>query len=120
MTVGIVYWPMSHSNLPLEAGRADVVERLHDPVDHAVVPGLLGAEPPVPVTVPGDGLLALAGVLGEDALDGLLHELVVLGLDRDVGGGPADARGRLVHHDARVWQGHALALRAHGEQELPH
>jgi hypothetical protein len=58
-------------------------------VDHAVLFRLLGGEPPVPVAVAGDGLLALAGVLGGDPLDGLFHELVVLGLDRDVAAVPA-------------------------------
>ena len=66
------------------------------------------------------GLLGLAGVLGGDPLDGPLGELQVLRLDLDVGGGPADARRRLVHHDPRVRQREPLAGRADAEQELPH
>src|SRR5215469_17739487 len=95
---------MSESYPSLRPGRAYVIERLHDPIDHAVLFRLLGREPPVAVAVTGDRLLALAGVLSGDPLDGLLHELVVLGLDRDVGGAPADAGRRLVHHDPRVRQ----------------
>src|SRR6266566_6203135 len=72
---------------------------------------LLGREPPVAVAVAGDRLLALAGVLRGDPLDDLLHELVILGLDRDVGAGPADAGRRLVHHDPRIRQRAALPLR---------
>src|ERR1700730_5501854 len=100
MTVAIVYWPMSESYPSLRAARADVVKRLDDAIDHSVLLRLLGREPPVPVTVAGDRLLALAGVLRGDPLDGFFHELEVLGLDRDVGGGPADAGRRLVHEDA--------------------
>src|SRR5580693_3613968 len=103
-TVGIVYWPMSESYPPIRAGRADVVKRLDHAIDHAVLLRLLGREPPVAVTVTGDRLLALAGVLRGDPLDGLLHELEIVGLDRDVGGGPADAGRRLVHEDPRVRQ----------------
>src|SRR6202022_669331 len=102
MTVGIVYWPMSEPDLSPRAGRADILERLHDPVDHSVLLGLFGREPPVTVAVAGDRLLGRAGVLRGDPLDGVLHELEVLGLDRDVGGRPPDARRRLVHHDPRV------------------
>src|SRR5882757_2586734 len=114
MTVGIVYCPMSEPDLSPRTGRSDVVERLDDAIDHSVFPGLFGREPPIAVPVAGDRLLGLAGVLRGDLLDGLLHELEVLGLDRDVRGGPADACRRLVHHDPRVRQRTALPPRPDG------
>src|ERR1700730_2380523 len=104
MTVAIVYWPMSESYPSLRAGRADVVKRLDDAIDHPVLLRLLGREPAVAVTVPGNRLFALPGVLGGDPLDGLLHELEVLGLDRDIGGRSADACRRLMHEDPGVRQ----------------
>ena len=50
----------------------------------------------------------------------LLDVQRLLGLDLDVGGRATHAAGRLVHHDPRVRQGVALALRAGAEQELTH
>src|SRR5579875_3499446 len=120
-TVGIVYWLIaSQSHPPLRPGGTDVLKRLDDPVDHPVLPCLLRREPPVPVAVPGDRLLALPGVLGRDPLHRPLHELQVLGLDLDVGYGPPDPRRRLMHHDPGVRQCAALALGADREQELAH
>jgi hypothetical protein len=65
-------------------------------------------------------LRVLAGVLGDQLEQHLLDVQRLLGLDLDVGGGAAHARGGLVHHDPRVREGVPLARRAGAEQELPH
>src|SRR5215467_3200348 len=70
-------------------------------VDEAVVLGLLGGEPAVAVGVPLDLLDGLPRVVG-DALEQRPFDVKkLLGLDLDVGGGAADAPGRLVHEDVR-------------------
>ena len=68
------------------------------------------AEPAVAVGVLLDLLDRLAGVLGDEARHLLLDVEHLLGLDLDVGGRAADAARGLVHHDAGVRRGVALAL----------
>src|SRR5215469_4360730 len=89
-------------------------------VDEAVLLGLRGRVPAVPVSVPFDLLDGLPGVEGGPLEQGLLHVEHLLGLDADVRGRAADAPGGLVHQDGRMGQRVALAGRAGGEQELPH
>jgi hypothetical protein len=59
-------------------------------------------------------------VLADQPEQHLLDVQRLLGLDLDVGGGAAHAARGLVHHDPRVRQGVALALRTGAEEELPH
>ena len=59
-------------------------------------------------------------MLGDEALHGVLGVFMALGLDGDVGRGAAYPGGGLVHHDPRVRQAVALALRPDAEQELAH
>src|SRR5690625_7059858 len=77
--------------------------------DEAVRQGLLGREPTVPVGVLLDLLERLTGVGGDPLQEHLLHVEKLVGEDTDVGGRTPDAAGGLVHHDARVRQGVALA-----------
>ena len=79
-----------------------------------------GGEPAVAVVVLGDLLHRLAGLLGRQLGERLLHVVDQLGLDPDVGDRAAEAARGLVHHHPRVRGGVALALGAGGEQELPH
>ena len=91
-----------------------------DLVDEAVLAGLFGGEPAVAVRVGLNPLERLPGVEG-DALGH--HPLEVddlLGLDRDVGRLALHGPRRLVHQDARVRQGVALARGAGAQQELAH
>src|SRR5947207_364210 len=62
---------------------------VHDVVQQAVVPGLLGREPAVAVGVLGDLLDALPAVLGDELGHPPLGVEQLLGLDLDVGGGAA-------------------------------
>ena len=91
-----------------------------DVVDEAVVECLGSGEPVVPLGVLDDLLDALAGVLGIDLGHLTLGVLEELRIDGDLGGSAAHTAQRLVHEDLGVWQGVTLALRASGEQELPH
>src|SRR5699024_8117855 len=99
---------------------AGVLEGGDDVVDEAVFEGFGGGEPAVAVGVLFDAFEGLAGVLGDEAGHFLLGLGELFGLDGDVGRGAADAGGRLVHHDAGVRQGVALAGGAGGQQELAH
>src|SRR3954468_23052782 len=83
-------------------GRGNLLDTSDHVVDEAVVTGLFCGEPPVPVRVALDLLNALAGVESDALLHGSLGPQHVLRLDRDVGGGAADATGRLVHQDPRM------------------
>jgi hypothetical protein len=78
-------------------------------VDEAVVLGLGGGEPAVPVGVAFDLFHRLAGVERDTLLHHPFGVQQLLGLDRDVGRGAADAAGRLVHQDPRMREGIALA-----------
>src|SRR6201995_223607 len=89
-------------------------------VHEAVLLGLLRGVPVVAVGVLEDLLQGLAGVPGRELRQRLLHVAHLLGLDPDVGGGAADAAGRLVHQDRGVRHGVPLTGGARGEQELPH
>ena len=56
-------------SIPDGRRRPDVVERRHDVVDDPVGLRLVGTEPPVPLTVGGDLLDRLAGVLRLELVD---------------------------------------------------
>ena len=101
------------------AGRRHVVDGRDDLVDEPVLPRLLRAEPPVAPRVPLDRLDRLPGVLGDQGEHGVAGVAQVLGLDLDVHGRAADARGSLVQQDPRVRQGMPLARRPGRQQELP-
>src|SRR5699024_8672098 len=73
-----------------------------DVVDEAVLLGLIGSEPAVPVGVLVDLLHAVAGLLGGQFGHGALHVQDQVRVDPDVGGGTADSAGRLVHHHPGV------------------
>src|SRR3954451_9357072 len=92
----------------------------HDVVDEAVFLGLVSREPAVAVGVLLDLLDRLAGVEGDPLLQDLFRVEHLLGLDRYVTRGAAEAAGRLVHHHSRVRRRVTLALRTSAEQELPH
>src|SRR6185437_12815833 len=85
-------------------------------VHEAVLLGLLRGVPVAAVGVPEDLLQGLAGVPRGELGQRLLHVAHLLGLDPDVGGGAADAAGRLVHQDRGVRHGVALARGARREQ----
>src|ERR1700760_4421015 len=78
-------------------------------VHEAVRLGLLGGVPVVAVGVLEDLLDGLAGVLRREVAQRLLDVAHLRGVDLDVGGGAADAAGRLVHQDRGVRQGVTLA-----------
>src|SRR4051794_18765395 len=84
----------------LGAGRTALVGDLLGAGDHivdeAVLLGLLGGEPAVPVGVSLDLLERLSGVLADQLEQHLLDVQRLLRLDLDVGGGAAHAAGRLV------------------------
>src|SRR5882757_5780066 len=92
----------------------------HDAVQQPVLLGLLGGEPAVAVGVLGDLLEGLPGVLGDQLGHPALGVQQLLGLDLDVRGGAAQARGGLVHQDAGVRQREPLAGGTGGQQELAH
>ena len=64
--------------------------------------------------------MALAGVLGQDAVHPLLDHLQPLQVDGHVGDLALGAGGGLVDHDLRVGQGQTLALGPGGQQEGAH
>ena len=130
-TLGMVYWliaarprpgaqPAGQPDRPRQQRRRHGGHVGEDLVDEAVLAGLLGGEPPVPVGVPLDLLDRLTGVLGDQPHHHVLGVLEVLGLDLDVDRAAADAGRALVHQHPRVRQRVALAGRAGREQELPH
>src|SRR4051795_2230636 len=84
-TVGIVYWLMivfSPSSEPRGPdGRADVGDLGDHLVDEAVLQCLFCGEPAVPAGVGVDGLLGLAGVLGDQGVDQGVGVVEVRGLD---------------------------------------
>ena len=80
---------------PPDLGRRAV----DDLVDEAVLLGLLGGEPPVPVRVRLDPLDRLAGVEGDPLGHHPLQVDDLLGLDGDVGGLALHGPERLVHED---------------------
>ena len=99
--------------------RAYVVHRGDDPVHEPVAERLLGTEPPVAPRVALDGLEVLPGVVADQPQHGVARVPQVVGLDRDVHRGAADAGRALVEQDSRMREREPLALRAGAEQELP-
>src|SRR5829696_3574028 len=91
-----------------------------DPVDDAVVLGLVRAHEVVALGVLLDFLDVLAGVLGDDLVKPAPHVDDLARVDLDVGGLPLEARGHLVDQDLRVGQRHALALRPARQQQGAH
>src|SRR3954462_15502339 len=81
-----------------------------DPVDQAVLGGLVGLEEPVALHVGVHALLALPGVLGVDLVDALARLEDLGRMDLDVGRLALEAGRRLVDEDARIGQREPLAL----------
>src|SRR6478735_797872 len=100
------------------AGDGSCVGR--DLVEETVFERFGGGEPLVAVVVLEDGFHGLAGLVRRELGHDLLHVEDQLGLDLDVRRRAADAAGGLVHQDAGVRGGVALALGAGGQQELSH
>src|SRR5262245_32931800 len=101
-------------------GRAAAAVDLSCGADHVVhepvLLSLLGREPAVPVRVTLDRVHGLAGVTGDQLGHLALRVEHLLGLNLDVGCGPAEATGRLMHHDPRVRECVSLAGRSGAEQ----
>src|SRR6202161_1489161 len=85
-------------------------------VNESIFHGLGGADDEVTVSVLGDALDGLTGVLGEHVVQHVLHTQDLTSLDLDVRRLSPDAAPRWVQQHARVRQREALALGAGAEQ----
>src|SRR3954451_20298588 len=90
------------------------------PIDDAVLRRLFRAHEVIALGIAPDLVVFLPGVVGDDAVEALADVDDLLGVDLDVGGLTLEARADLVDEDLRVWQRHALALRAAGQQQRAH
>ena len=79
-------------------------------VHEAVLQRLLGGEPVVILVVAVDLLDGVSGLLGGQLAHGLLHVHDQFGVDANIGGGAADAAGRLMHQHTRMRGQETLAL----------
>ena len=84
------------------------------PIDQAVFNRLCGRKEVVAVGVFSDFLQGLAGVLGQQAIEGVLEIQDLPGLNLDVHGLALGAAEGLVDHDSGVGQSQALAPGAAG------
>jgi hypothetical protein len=114
---------------PSQQGRLGALRRrrlrhrhglLNHLVDEAVLERLLGGEPAVAVRIRLDTLDGLAGVQGDPLGHHPLEVDDLLGLDGDVGRLALGLTRGLVHQDAGVGQGEALAPLAGTQEELAH
>src|SRR4051794_9840738 len=104
---------------PLLAARAPSVVR-DDPVDDAVLLGLLGGHEVVALRVLADVRHVLAGVSGDDLVELAPQVDDLTRVDLDVRRLALEARRHLVDEDLGVRQRHALALRPAGQQQRAH
>src|SRR5699024_11184158 len=94
--------------------------RIDDVVHDAVFLRLLSSKPAVAVGVLGNLLKGLTSVLCDKLSHFALGSCELFSLNSDIRCGTAYTSGRLVHHDACVWQCETLALGAARKQELAH
>src|SRR5215470_14003703 len=100
-----------------QSGLLDLLNALlYDLVDETELSGAFGGEKLVTFQCLFDLLDRLAGVPDVDFIQALANVQDFLSMDHDVASLPLEAAGRLMNHDAGIWQRKPHVLVAGGQQ----